>query len=86
MCTAISYKLYFKIFCFIDLEKYIRQEKAAIASSQTGTKVDNPFVCSSRTEIDSLTTALDALQILTSRAHQSIKLKIRKYSFFYSYL
>jgi hypothetical protein len=56
----------------IDLDKYIRQDKAAIAASQTGTKVDNPFVCSNRTEIDSLTTALDALQILSSRSHQSI--------------
>ena len=54
-----------------DLDKYIRQDRAAIASSQTGTKIDNPFVCSSRTEIDSLTTALDALQILSSRTHQS---------------
>lgn len=60
------------IFIFLDLDKYIRQEKAALASSQPGTKVDNPFVCSSRTEIDSLTTALDALQILTSRTHQSM--------------
>lgn len=61
-----------QLFSFVDLDKYIRQEKAVIAASQPGTKVDNPFVCSSRTEIDSLTTALDALQILTSRAHQSM--------------
>ena len=58
-------------FCFEDFEKFIRHEKAALASSQSGIKVHNPFVCSSRTEIDSLTTALDALQILTSRSHQS---------------
>jgi hypothetical protein len=64
------------------LDKYIRQEKAALASSQPGTKVDNPFVCSSRTEIDSLTTALDALQILTSRTHQSMNFKIIQLSFF----
>lgn len=61
-----------RLFSRIDLDKYIRQEKAAIAASQPGTKVDNPFVSSSRTEIDSLTTALDALQILTSRTHQSM--------------
>ena len=55
----------------LDLDKYIRQDRAAVASSQTGTKTDNPFVSSNRTEIDSLTTALDALQILTSRTHRS---------------
>ncbi|CAF3813737.1 unnamed protein product [Rotaria sordida] len=55
-----------------DLDKFIRQDKAAIASSQTGITVDNPFVSPNRTEIDSLTTALDALQILTSRAHQHV--------------
>ena len=65
-------------FLFVDLDKYIRQEKAAIAASQPGTKVDNPFVSSSRTEIDSLTTALDALQILTSRAHQSMNRKLSR--------
>lgn len=77
------------MYYYLDLDKYIRQEKAAIASSQPGTKVDNPFVCSSRTEIDSLTTALDALQILTSRTHQSIsriQQKLHSSKTLYSYL
>ncbi|CAF1635875.1 unnamed protein product [Rotaria magnacalcarata] len=62
----------FRVLVVPDLDKYIRQDKVAIASSQPGTKVDNPFVCPNRTEIDSLTTALDALQILTSRTHQHV--------------
>ncbi|CAF2886814.1 unnamed protein product [Rotaria sp. Silwood2] len=53
-------------------DKFIRQDKAAIASSQSGITVNNPFVSCHRTEIDSLTTALDALQILTSRTHQNV--------------
>ena len=57
----------------LDLDKYIRQDRAAIASTQSGpTKTDNPFVSSSRTDIDSLSTALDALQSLTSRTHRNI--------------
>jgi hypothetical protein len=71
-------------FCFCtDLDRYIRLEKAAIASSQPGTKVDNPFVGPSRTEIDSLSTALDALQILTSRTHQSIKSQTKTFPHYY---
>jgi hypothetical protein len=54
------------------MDKYIRQDRAAIASSESGTKTDNPFVSSNRTDIDSLATALDALQILTSRTHRSM--------------
>lgn len=55
------------------MDRYIRQDRAAIASSQTGpTKTDNPFVSSSRTDIDSLSTALDALQSLTARTHRNI--------------
>jgi hypothetical protein len=71
-CPTALIRVPFRVLVIPDLEKYIRQEKAAIASSQPGTKVDNPFVSSSRTEIDSLTTALDALQILTSRTHQNV--------------
>jgi hypothetical protein len=78
-----SSKTIFEKLFSIDLDKYIRQEKAAIALSQPGNKGDNPFVCPSRTEVDSLTTALDALQILTSRTHQSIKPKIENILLFY---
>ncbi|CAF1651325.1 unnamed protein product, partial [Adineta ricciae] len=71
-CPTTLIRVPFRVLVIPDLDKYIRQDRAAIASSQTGTKIDNPFVCSSRTEIDSLTTALDALQILSSRTHQNV--------------
>lgn len=71
-CPTSLIRVPFRVLVIPDFEKFIRQEKAVLASSQSGIKVDNPFVCSSRTEIDSLTTALDALQILTSRSHQNV--------------
>ncbi|CAF0880666.1 unnamed protein product [Adineta steineri] len=71
-CPTTLIRVPFRVLVIPDLDKYIRQDKAAIASSQPGTKVDNPFVCPSRTEIDSLTTALDALQILSCRTHQNV--------------
>lgn len=71
-CPTTLIRVPFRVLVLPDLDHYIRQDKAAVASSQTSTQVDNPFVCSNRAEIDSLTTALDALQTLTARTHRNV--------------
>ncbi|CAF0735384.1 unnamed protein product [Didymodactylos carnosus] len=68
-CPTTLIRVPFRVLVVPDLEKYLRLDKTTITNHNVN---NNPFVSSSRTETDSLTTALDVLQTLSARQHQNV--------------